>query len=98
MYAEEFMLIPRKTYATDEKTAPQSQILHNPLFNDKSSQLIYIQRFGERNTSRDSPPTLNPTSPFPLSPSVVVPNLRKSNLSALTNFIGDGDDEAEKKC
>ena len=98
MYAEEFILIPRKTYAPDEKTAPQSQILHNPLINDKSSQLNYIQRFRERNISRDSPPPLNPTSPIPLTPNNVVPNLhRKRNLSALTNFSDDGDDEAEKK-
>ena len=96
MYAEEFILIPRKTYAPDEKTAPQSQILHNPLINDKSSQLNYIQRFRERNISRDSPPPLNPTSPIPLSSSNVVPNLRKRNLSALTNFSGDGDDETEE--
>ena len=96
MYAEEFILIPRKTYAPDEKTAPQSQILHNPLINDKSSQLNYIQRFREQNISRDSPPPLNPTSPIPLSPSNVVPNLRKRNLSALTNFSGDGDDETEE--
>ena len=96
MYAEEFILIPRKTYAPDEKTAPQSQILHNPLINDKSSQLNYIQRFRERNISRDSPPPLNPTSPIPLTPNNVVPNLRKRNLSALTNFSDDGDDEAEK--
>ena len=91
-----FILIPRKTYAPDEKTAPQSQILHNPLINDKSSQLNYIQRFRERNISRDSPAPLNPTSPIPLTPSNVVPNLRKRNLSALTNFTSDGDDEAEK--
>ena len=77
MYAEEFMLIPRKIYAPDEKTAPQSQILHNPLINDKSSQLNYIHRFRERNISRDSPPPLNPTSPIPLTPSNVVRNLRK---------------------
>ena len=96
MYAEEFILIPRKTYAPDEKTAPQSQILHNPLINDKSSQLNYIQRFREPNISRDSPPPLNPTSPIPLTPSNVVSNLPKRNLSALTNFSGDGDDEAEK--
>ena len=97
MYAEEFILIPRKTYAPDEKTAPQSQILHNPLINDKSSQLNYIQRFRERNISRDSPPPLNPTSPIPLTPNNVVPNLhRKRNLSAFTNFSDDGDDEAEK--
>ena len=96
MYAQEFNLIPRKTYAPDEKTAPQSQILHKPLINDKSSQLNYIQRLRERNISRDSPPPLNPTSHIPLTPSNVVPNLRKRNLSALTNFSGDGDDEAEK--
>ena len=96
MYAEEFILIPRKTYAPDEKTAPQSQILHNPLINDKSSQLNYIQRFRKRNISRDSPPPLNPTSPIPLTPSDVVPNLRKRNLSALTNYSDDGNDEAEK--
>ena len=95
MYAEEFILIPRKTYAPDEKTAPQSQILYNPLINDKSSQLNYIQRFRERNISRDSPPPLNPTSPIPLTPNNVVPNLRKRNLSAHTNFSDDGD-EAEK--
>ena len=97
MYAEEFILIPRKTYAPDEKTAPQSQILHNPLITDKSSQLNYIQRFRERNISRDSPPPLNPTSPIPVTPSNVVPNLRKRNLSALTSFSGDGYDEAEEK-
>ena len=97
MYAEEFTLIPRKTYAPDEKTAPQSQILHNPLINDKSSQVNYIQRFRERNISSESPPPLNPTSPIPLILSIVVPNLRKRNLSALTNFSGDGDDEKEKK-
>ena len=96
MYAEEFILIPRKTYAPDEKTAPQSQILHNPLINDKSSQLNYIQRFRERNISRDSPASLSPTSPIPLTPSNVVPNLRKRNLSALTNSSGDSDHEAEK--
>ena len=96
MYAEEFILIPGKTYAPDEKTAPQSQILRNPLINDKSSQLNYIQRFRERNISRDSPPPLSPTSSIPLTPSNVVSNLRKRNLSALTNFSGDGDDEAEK--
>ena len=96
MYAEEFILIPRKTYAPDEKTAPQSQILHNPLINDKSSQLNYIQRFRERNISRDSPPPLSPTSSIPLTPSNLVPNLHKRNLSALSNFSGDGDDEAEK--
>ena len=96
MYAEEFILIPRKTYAPDEKTAPQSQTLHNPLINDKSSQLNYKQRFRERNISRDSPPPLNPLSPIPLTPSNVVPNLRKRNLSALTNFSDDGDDGAEK--
>ena len=96
MYAEEFILIPRKTYAPDEKTAPQSQILHNSLINDKSSQLNNIQRFRERNISRDSPAPLNPTSPIPLTPSNEVPNLRKRNLSALTNFSDDGDDEAEK--
>ena len=95
MYAEEFILIPQKTYAPDEKTAPQTQILHNPLINDKSSQLNYIQRFRERNISRDSPPPLNPTSPIPLTPNNVVRNLRKRNLSALTNFSDDGD-EAEK--
>ena len=97
MYAEEFILIPRKTYAPDEKIAPQSLILRNLLINDKSSQLNYIQRFRERNISRDSPPPLNPTSPIPLTPSYVVPNLRKRKLSALTNFRGDDDDEAEKK-
>ena len=96
MYAEEFILIPRKTYAPDEKTAPQSQILYNTLINDKSSQLNYIQRFRERKISRDSPPPLNPTSPIPLTPNNVVPNLRKRNLSAHTNFSDDGDDEAEK--
>ena len=96
MYAEEFILIPQKTYAPDEKTAPQSQILHNSLINDKSTQLNYIQRFRERNISRDSPAPLNPTSPIPLTPSIVVPNLRKRNLSALTNFTSDDDDEAEK--
>ena len=96
MYAEEFILIPRKTYAPDEKTAPQSQILHNPLINDKSSQLNYIQRFRERNISRDSPQPLSATSPIPLTPSNVVPNLRKRNLSAFTNSSGDSDDEAEK--
>ena len=96
MYAEDFILNPRKTYSPDKKTAPQSQILHNPLINDKSSQLNYIQRFRERNISRDSPPPLCPTSPIPLTTSNVVPNLRKRNLSALTNFSGDGDDEAEK--
>ena len=96
MNAEEIILIPRKTYAPDKKTVPQSQILHNPLINDKSSQLNYIQRFRERNISRDSPPPLNPTSPIPLTSSNVVPNLRKRNLSALTNFSGDGNDEAEK--
>ena len=95
MYAEEFIFIPRKTYAPDEKTAPQSQILHNPLINDNSSQFNYIQRFREQNISRDSPPTLSPTSPIHLTPSNVVPKLRKRNLSALTNFNGDGDDEAE---
>ena len=97
MYAEEFILIPRKTYAPDEKTAPQSQILRNLLINDKSSQLNYKQRFRERNISRDSPPPLNPTSPIPLTPSNVVPNLRKRKLYALTNFSADGDDKAEKK-
>ena len=96
MYAEEFILIPRKTYAPTEKTAPQSQILHNPLINDKSSQLNYIQRFREQNISRDSPPPLNPTSLIPLTPSNVVPNLRKRNLAAVTDFSGDGDDKAEK--
>ena len=96
MYAEEFILIPHKTYAPDGKTAPQSQILHNPLINDKSSQINYIQRFRERNISRDSPPPLNPTSPIPLTPSNVVPNLRKRNLSAFTKFSDDGDDEEEK--
>ena len=96
MYAEEFTLIPRKTYAPDEKTAPQFQILHNPIINNKSSQLNYIQRFRERNISRDSPAPLSPTSPIPLTPSNVVPNLRKRNLSAFTDFSGDGDDEAEK--
>ena len=138
MYAEEFILIPQKTYAPDEKTASQSQILHSPLINDKSSQLNYIQRFRERNISRDSPPPLNPTSPIPfffylppvcsvqdqpwgrgrchpfcrsrshleeaddtgtppvVTPSNVVPNLRKRNLSALTDFSYDRDGEAEK--
>ena len=96
MYAEDFILIPRKTYAPDEKTAPQSQILHNPLINNKSSQLNYKQRFREQIISRDSPAPLSPTSPIPLTPSYVVPNLRKRNLSALTDFSGDGDDEAEK--
>ena len=96
MYAEEFILISRKTYAPDEKTAPQSQMLHNPLINDKSSQLNYIQRFRERNISRDSPPILNPTSPIPLTPSNEVPNLRKRNLSEVTNFSDDGYDKAEK--
>ena len=97
MYAEEFILIPLKTYASDEKTAPQSQILYNPLINDKSSQLNYIQRFRERNISRDSPPPLNPTSLIPLTSNNLVPNLhRKRNLSAHTNFSDDGDDEAEK--
>ena len=56
MYAEEFLLISRKTNAPDEKTAPQSQMLQNRLINDKSSQLNYIERFRERNISRDSPP------------------------------------------
>ena len=65
MYAEEFILIPQNTYAPDGKTASLSQILHSPLINDKSSQLNYIQRFRERNISRDSPPPLNPTSPIP---------------------------------
>ena len=75
-----------------EKTVPQSQILNNPSINDKSFQLNYIQRFRERNTNRDSsPPTPNPLTPFS-----VVPNIRERNLSALTNFSGDGDDEAEK--
>ena len=78
-----------------EKTVPQSQILNNPSTNDKSSQLNYIQRFRERNTNRDSPTPLNPT-PNPLTPFSVVPNLRERNLSALTNFSGDGDDEPEK--
>ena len=96
MHADEFILNPRKTYAPDKKTAPQSHLLHNLLFNDKSSPLNYIQRFREQNISRDSPPPLSPTSPIPLNPSNVVPNLRKRNLSALTNFSGDGDDEAEK--
>ena len=96
MYAEEFILVPRKTFAPDEKTAPESQILHDTLINDKSSQLNYIQRFRERNISRVSPAPLNPTSPIPSTPSNVVPNLRKRNLSALNNFSGDGDDEAEK--
>ena len=77
MYAEELILIPRKTYAPFEKTAPQSQILHNSLNNDKSSQLNYIQPLREQNISRDSPPPLNPTSPIPLTPSNVVPNLKK---------------------
>ena len=67
--------------------------LHHNL---KSFIIHYIQRFRERNISRDSPPPLNPTSPIPLSPSNVVPNLRKRNLSALTNFSGDGDDETEE--
>ena len=98
MYAEEFILIPRKTYAPDEKTAPQSQILKNPLINDKSSQLNYIQRFRKRNISRDSSQPLNPISPILLTPSNAKPNLQKRNLSALTNFSGDGDEEAEKKC
>ena len=104
MYAEKFILIPQKTYAPDEKTAPQSQILRNQLDNDQSSQLNYIQRFRERNISRDSPLPLNPTSPIPLTPSIVVPNLRKRKLIftnfsgdlSLTNFSGDGDDEPDK--
>ena len=79
-----------------KKTAPKSLILHNPLVNDKSSQLNYIERFRERIISRDSPPPLSPTSHIPLNPSNVVANLRKRSLSALTNFIGDGDDGAEK--
>ena len=33
---------------------------------------------------------------MPLTPSNVVPNLRKRKLSALTNFSGDDDDEAEE--
>ena len=56
-----------------------------------------MQRFREQNISRDSSPPLSPTSPISLTPSNVVPNLRKRNLSSLTNFNGDGDDEAEKK-
>ena len=42
MCAKEFILIPRKRYAPDEKIVPQSQILHDPLIHDKSSQLNYI--------------------------------------------------------
>ena len=75
--AEEFILITRKTYAPDEKTAPQSQILHNPLINDKSFKLNYIQQFRQRNTSRDSPTPINPTSFILLTLNIVVTNLRK---------------------
>ena len=78
-----------------EKTVPQPQILHNPSINDKLSQLNYIQRFRERNTNRDSPPPLN-ANPNLLTPISLVPNLRERNLSSLTNFSGDDDDEAEK--
>ena len=78
-----------------KKTVPQPQILYNPSINGKFSQLNYIQRFRERNTNRDSPPPLNP-NPNPLTPISLVPNFRERNLSALTNFSGDDDDEAEK--
>ena len=97
MYAEKFILIPRKTYAPNEKTVPQSQVFHNPSIYDKSSQLIFLQRFPERSASRDYPPPKNATTPIPLTPNNFVPNPRKRNLSALTNFSGEGDDEAEKK-
>ena len=84
MYAEEFLLIPRKTYAPDEKTVPHSQTFHNPLINDKFFQVNYLQRFREQNTSCDSPPSLNPLSSFPLTPNIVATNLRKRSISALT--------------
>ena len=94
MYAEEIILIASKTYAPDEKTVLQSRILHNSSINDKSTRLSYIQRFPERKSSHDSPPLLNPT-PIPLTPFSLLPNLRRKNLSALKNFSGDSDDEAD---
>ena len=33
MYAEKFILFPREIHAQDEKTVPQSQILHTPSVN-----------------------------------------------------------------
>ena len=95
MYAGEIIFIPRKTYASDEKTVPQPSIHHNSSINDKSSQHNYLQRFREKNTSSDSQPLLNRTS-IPLTPNFVLPNPQKRSLSALSKFSEDGDDEAEK--
>ena len=45
MYADHFILILRKTYASDEKRVPQYQVLHNPSIYDKLSQLKFLEGF-----------------------------------------------------
>ena len=47
MYADHFILIPCKTYASDEKGIPQYQVLHNPSICDKLSQLKFLEGFRE---------------------------------------------------
>ena len=62
----------------------------------KLSHLKSLQRFWDQKANHDYPPPLNTTTPIPLTLNDVLPNPRKRNLSALTNFSGDGDDGAEK--
>ena len=96
MYAEKFILNTCKTYYPEEKAVPHSQLLFKPSIYDKLFQLIDSQRFRE-DAGRHYPPPLNPPTPNHLTPSNVMPISPKRNLSALTNFSRDGDDESEKK-
>ena len=80
LYAEEFILIPRKTYAPDEKLYNnlKSLMSHQSMTICLSS--VFLQRFRERDASRDYPLPLKPTNPIPLNPNSVVPNPQKKNI------------------
>ena len=89
MYAEEFILIPRKTYDSEEKTVPQPQVLHYPS--------IYLSLIiGTVSRTKCQPRLSTNIIHISLTAKIDVPKPRKWNLIALTIFKDDNEDKAEK--